>query len=238
VLIWQTDHIVYNQVEPYGYFYGFTFPLAAAGAVLLARRAKSTGHVGSAFLVVWLAACIIFGILQPINVNRINAIFIPLLISIAVALDWLGRRTQWATPALVSILMLAFAAFNLAYHGAAYQQASSLKYRPGLMPAIHFASTMTDGPVCVTDEPGQPYIYVLFSERLAPSTYLGNIAYAPSPDAERRVRSLSRYTFGKQACPLQPLPAYVLVNKEIPPQLGNRYDYEFFGNYVVYYPKR
>jgi len=51
------------------------------------------------------------------------------------------------------------------------------------------------------------------------------------------VRSLLRYTFGKQNCPLQPLPVYVLAVGEVPPQLGRKYEFEFFDNYVVYYPR-
>jgi hypothetical protein len=53
----------------------------------------------------------------------------------------------------------------------------------------------------------------------------------------RQVASYGRYTFGTERCSAGLAYTYVLAADEIPPRLGNRYQYEFFDNYVVYYAK-
>ncbi|HEX8992226.1 MAG TPA: glycosyltransferase family 39 protein [Anaerolineales bacterium] len=236
-VVLQTDDTTYNVLNPYGYFYGITFPLVALGVAVLYQRFRHSQHIGSALVLLLLTGCLLLGVLQPVNVNRINSVFIPLLLLIAAALDWIWQRHRWIRLPSVLILLAAFVAFNAAYHSARYAQVLAAKFRPGLLSAVHFASTVTPGPVCVTDEPGQAYIFVLFSEKLDPKSYLQNIKYVDVATPERFVASMSRYTFGRATCPLRPQPAYVLYKTEMPPQLGNKYAYEFFGNYVVYYLK-
>jgi len=237
LLFSQADGLVYNAYEPYGYFYKVTFPFAVLGAVVLFQKQRLKFKMEESLLLLWLAVSLAFGILQPVNINRLNIIFIPLLLCAAVSLDWLGQQTNLFFVLAIGGLLIGFISFTADYHGEAYRAAASRKFRPGLLPAIQYASTISQGPICVTDEPGHPYIYVLFIERPDPAAYLDSIEYENRAGPSRYVRSLLRYTFGKQNCPLQPLPVYVLAVGEVPPQLGRKYEFEFFDNYVVYYPR-
>ncbi len=237
LLFSQTDGLVYNAYEPYGYFYKVTFPFSVLGAVVLFQNQRLKFKTEESLLLLWLAVSLVFGILQPVNINRLNIIFIPLLICAAVSLDWLGRQTNLFFILAIGGLLIGFLSFTADYHGEAYKAVASRKFRSGLLSAIQYAGSISQGPICVTDELDHPYIYVLFVEKPDPATYLDSIEYENKPGPFRYVRSLLRYTFGKQNCPLQPLPVYVLAVGESPPQLGKKYELEFFDNYVVYYPK-
>ena len=81
LLITQSDGIAYNVVDPFGYFYTITFPLAIIGCGLLIYYCKT--HRAK-LLLSWLATTLISGVIEPVNINRINLIFIPLILCIAV----------------------------------------------------------------------------------------------------------------------------------------------------------
>ena len=238
ILVWQTDGLIYNAFEPFGYFYKVTFPLALLGIVLLFLARKRERAFGQTVLLLWVSACLIFGVLQQVNINRINTIFIPLLLCTALAVDWLAQRWKPLYPLAILGFTGAFAAFTLAYHGAGYRAMIDHKFHDGLMPAIHYASSLTRGPVCVTGKFDQPYIYVLFSEKPDPRQVVATIRYAEPSGDLRTARSLTRYTFGTQNCDISESPVYVLTSDEIPPHMGRKYGFKFFDEFVVYFPQR
>jgi 4-amino-4-deoxy-L-arabinose transferase-like glycosyltransferase len=238
LLFSQTDRLIYNVYDPYGYFYRVTFPFAVLGMILLFYQQRFHFSVEIQFLLFWISACLIFGVLQPVNINRINIIFIPLLLCIALFLDWLGNIVKPAYIIAIVGLFIGFISFNIDYHGPTYMALAADKFRPGLLPAIQYASGISQGPICVTNEPDHPDIYVLFVEQANPEKYLGSIQYnVDIPGPYRYVLSLLRYTFGKQYCPHDRSVTYVLRVGEIHPTFEGKYDYKFFENYVVYNPR-
>ena len=237
LLFTQNDGIIYNAFEPYGYFYAITFPLAILGVVLLVRSLNSQNESKILLLLVWLGAPLFFGAIQPVNINRINIIFIPILICIAVSIAWLKNIFKPIYPISICSFILAFIAFTFDYHGSVYMKMADIKFHTGLLSAIQYADTIANGQICLTSKIDMPYIYVLFAEKPDPASYLNTIQYFDATDPFRQVRSLLRYTFGKQNCSVGTQVVYVLTSDEIPPPLGNRYKYEFFDNFVVYFPK-
>ena len=127
--------------------------------------------------------------------------------------------------------------FNIAYHGPAYRAAIDRTFHKGLLPAIQYASNLTAGPICISDKIDMPYIYVLFEERPDPSKVVSTIQYEHPVNDMFPVRTVTRYTFGTKNCHPETMPVYVLTSDELPPHFGQRYRYELFDNYVVYYPK-
>ena len=238
-LLWsQSDGFVQNTVEPYGYFYGITLPIAVLGMIILANDVGRHRHSWeAALLLAWIAAALILALLLPVNTNQFNVVFIPILISMALAVFWLSLRVPWVLPLSVAALIVAFTGFNLAYHGPAYRQAAGSEFRVGILPALQYASQASPGPICVSAASGQ-YIYVLFLQHLSPTSYLNNMKYDDPLSPTRNVVSLGRYAFGVGNCTGSSIWTYVLSKSDNLPRLGNRYDYKFFDNYVVYYPKQ
>jgi hypothetical protein len=236
LLALQSDGIIYNTVDPYGYFYKLTFPLAITGIVLL-LHVKKIRLNNRMFLLSWLGASIFIGVIQPVNINRLNIAFIPIILTIAYCLIWLNNYYKLVLSVSICMFLTGFIFYTISYHGQAYRQQIDIKFHTGLLPALKFTRGFDDKPICVTDEINMPYIFALFSEQTNPEVYLSTIRYLDSQAPIRQVISYGRYTFGKQNCTGDKMFVYLLDATEIPPHLGNRYDFRFFDNFVVYYPK-
>lgn len=237
LLVLQSDGLLYNGVDPYGYFYKVTFPAILIGFVLLAVGWGFGRRLEGNLLAAWIGASFIVPAFQPVNINRFNIVFIPLLICFALFMDWLSTKGRFFLPLAVGLLLAAFAAFTAAYHSQWYRQQASWKFNAGLLSALGFARSVRAGTVCVGDEITMPYIYALFAERASPAEFLRTVQYEDVKAPFRQVRAFGRYVFGMKNCIEAPSPIYVLRTGETPPRLGNRYEYEFFEQYVVYYPK-
>ena len=234
----ESDGIPYNVVDPFGYFYGVGLALAIAGLIVLVHRLQGNSRFEVLLLLAWIGAASMVAILQAVNINRFNIIFMPLLILGACALDWIQSQHQAAGPATVLVLAAAFLAFSMTYHGEAYRRQADSKFQNGLLPALRYARGVTDGALCVTDKINMPYIYALFTEHTSPAAFQASVKYVDPLQPFQRVASFGRYTFGSRTCTGAEAWTYVLRTDEIPPRLGNRYSYEFFDQFVVYYPAR
>jgi hypothetical protein len=234
----QTDGHVRNTVEPFGYFYTLTFPLAITGIIQLLLPTRRSANLPERLLLLsWLMASLITGILQPVNINRINLIFIPLILCIALPLVWLGDRWRLAQYTVLGVLLVSFGVFHRQYHSDHYRTEANGAFFTGLLPAIAFARQASDihNPICVTGSVNMPYIFVLFKERMNPADYVPNIKYLNPQAPFREVRTLGRYNFGVQYCPPDQKTIYIL-NGEQPPYREINYRISNFGDYKVYVP--
>jgi hypothetical protein len=234
----ESDGILYSVVDPFGYFYRIGLLLAVAGVIVWRVRSGSRLELEPGLLLAWLGAALVIAALQSVNVNRFNIIFLPLLLFGAYGLDWLHSGHPAFLPASIFTLAAAFLAFSVAYHGESYRADAKSKFNQGILGALGFARELDTERVCVTDKVTQPYIYTLFSDPMDPREFALTVQYLDAQDPLRRVGTYGRYTFGSRNCALDSSTAYVLRAEEIPPRFGNRFEYEFFDNFVVYFPRR
>jgi hypothetical protein len=238
LLINQTDGLPQNVVDPFGYFYTITLPLGLIGVWVLGHLLGHADHRWGALLMLsWLGTSISVAILHPVNINRFNIIFIPLIMCMALAVQWLSSRWPWVMTISVTALLLGFAAFLAAYNGMQYRRQANQEFQTGIIPALRLAQSKGNGPICLTLGPGE-YIYALFTDPMNPASYLQTIRYDDPSLPGRTVLSLGRYAFGPKNCTATSQYTYVLAAAETPPRLGNRYEYQFFDSFVVYYPRR
>jgi len=235
-LLWvQVDGHAANAFDPYGYFYKYTLPFAGLGAVLWIPLRKSQNTPERLLLLAWLFVGLLLGILQPGNINRINLAFIPLLFCIAYVLAWIAERSKMGLMIVLSIFLVGFGFFTIAYHGSEYRTVADRDFFPGLLPAIDFASQQGGQSICITDIVNEPYIFVMFSRHLDPAYYLQNITYANPRASSGQVQQLGRYSFGLNNCPQDPGTIYVLSD-ETPPQNNIAYSLHRFDKFIVYIP--
>ena len=234
LLLTKSDSLTYNVVEPYGIFYHLTLVLTIAGLVLVLRRGDLSLELQ--LLLWWLAAAASVGLLNPANINRLNILWIPMLMLGAHALEqaqFLHRAVKWLS---ILGLLAAFVMFNLAYHGAAHRDVANFKFQNGVIPALLRAQQQAPGKICVTDEINMPYIYALLTDPISPAAFQATAKFVDPSEPLRKVASFGRYVFGVSGCRGLEAATYVLRADDTPPRLGNRYSYEFFGNFVVYLP--
>lgn len=82
-----------------------------------------------------------------------------------------------------------------------------------------------------------PYIYVLFVEKPDPASYINTIQYIYNDGPFRQVRSVLRYTFGKENCVDQPDTVYLFRSDDGLPKTGGKYSVEAFNDFRVFVPK-
>lgn len=243
-LLWtQEDSFAWNFVEPYGYFYKITFPLAVLGLLFLLvsfRNAKEN-LFGRWLLLAWIVSSFMIGVIHPVNLTRINLIFIPILLCMVIGLLELNKRIKYITPISLAALFIGFVFFNLAYHGESYQKRASEVFNEGIIPAINYASDNSTSLICITEQTRFAYIYSLFVKRLHPSEYLDQIEWILPPahplDPARTPRALGMFRFNISDCAEEPGAAFVLKLKETPPNPDIKYKVKKFVKYEVYLPK-
>jgi hypothetical protein len=235
-LLWvQVDGHAANAFDPYGYFYKYTLPFAVLGAVLWIPLRKSQITPERLLLLAWLFVGLLLGILQPVNINRINLVFIPLIFCVAYVLVWFSQRSTPGLLIALSIFLVAFGLFTYAYHGSEYRKMAGQNFFPGLLPAIDFASQQGHQAICVTDTVNEPYIFVMFSRHLDPAYYLQNITYTNPHASSGGVQQLGRYTFGLNNCLSAPGEIYILSDETPPGTVA--YRLHSFDSFIVYVPE-
>ncbi|GAB4549506.1 MAG: hypothetical protein Fur002_26660 [Anaerolineales bacterium] len=243
-LLWtQEDAFAWNFVAPFGYFYKMTSAFAALGFLwlILPRKAESNSATERSLLTLWLCAALAIGILHPTNLTRLNLIFTPILFLIAFFIFELNARIKYALPAALAALSIAFVFFLLAYHGAEYRKRAAAAFNEGILPAIEYAREKSPATICFTESTYSLYIYVLFSEKMNPKEYVQSLEWispADPADPARTPRSMGRYRFTLSPCAQDPQAAYILLQKETPPNSNIGYKSKSFGKFQVFVPKR
>jgi hypothetical protein len=235
LLLYQSDGTIWNAVEPFGYMYPFSISLAVIGAVLLIPSSRMNQTPEKLVLLAWLAASLFIGLVQMANINRIQLVFIPLILCIAVFMSWLGKQNRLALAALLMVYLVSFYTFINVYQGDAYQKDANQAFFAGLIPALDQARLEGNQPICVTDQVNMPYIYVLFTEKMDPAIFLKEVKFIDPDKNVGNVYSLGRYTFGIENCSVNPSTVYVL-SSEKPPDNGILYSVKDYIDYHVFSP--
>ena len=235
LLFTQSDGMLWNVADPFGYLYVFSFPLALIGAVLLFTVRNARNATGNLLLLAWLIASLSIGVIQSANINRLNLVFLPIILCTAVCMYWLGQNSKIVLVTLIGIFLFSFIAFNVTYHGSNYKANANVDFYAGLIPALDHARQAGNQPICVTDRVNMPYIFVLFSEKPNPAAFLGTIDYIDPSASFRQVRSMERYYFGLVNCPADPSMIYVLADEKLPDN-GIQYTDTIFTQFHVYSP--
>ncbi|MDP6584490.1 MAG: glycosyltransferase family 39 protein, partial [Anaerolineales bacterium] len=157
LLITQNDDLPWNQIVPYGTMYPFGFFLSFYGVIAATFTAwKKRGAHPIVFLLIWLFAAVVLSTMQPVNINRINIIYIPLVFFMAYGIQNITQRNKLALTSIITVCVLYFGSFTHTYF-TQYPAVIGEKFYEGLGKSISIASQRTSDAVCVTDKANMPY---------------------------------------------------------------------------------
>ena len=214
LLLTQDDGLIWNSFSPFGYFYTITFPLAIIGLFQLVKERNSKKQFEISLLIGWLVSCLLVGALQEVNINRINLIFIPILLCISVCFEYLMRKKRIVFVIVMVCFLMGFSIFEWQYLSRAYTSLAEEPFFSGLLPALDFARQQGSFPICMTNQVNEPFIFTMFSERMKDKLYSDEVINL-NPSAPS-VYSYGRYAFGLKNCPNNSNTIYVLRNESIP----------------------
>jgi hypothetical protein len=237
ILFLHTDDLTYNSLPPFGFLFPGAVVLALVGAFLAAEKFFKNKTLGMGAFGAWLMLAFVLGIIQPPTVHRINILFIPLILCVAFALDWILRDKKFLAIPLALGLGAYSVLFWREYSGEDYRKEIGWGFNQGLIPAIQSVAEYPEKPVCITNEMSMPYIYVQLADFRDPREWLATIRYT-DPDVKFRiVEHMGRYSFGIQNCSLDSETIYILKNDQSLPLDETLFSTQRFGDYVVYFPK-
>jgi hypothetical protein len=241
-LLWtQADAYPWNHVEPFGYFYRYTLPFTVSGLLLtIPTKFNQEYRVERWMIFSWMAASIVIGIMHPVNLTRLNLIFTPILLCIALLLFEGSKRSRGIVPVSAALLLIGFVLFTRAYHGEDYQKRASSVFNEGIIPAIDYATEKGNGAICFTEKTYSAYIYVLFTQKLNPMTYVNQLEWIDPldpVDPARTPRSLNQYRFRIADCMQDEDAIYILTLREMPPNSEIAYKQKKFEKFLVFSPK-
>ncbi|MCQ3937684.1 MAG: hypothetical protein DPW18_11645 [Chloroflexi bacterium] len=241
VLWTQSDAYPWNFVEPFGYFYKYTFPLALGGFLFaLPFKSIEENRVERWLIAAWMLAAFAVGILHPVNLTRFNLVFTPILFCIVLFLLRFERRLPQILPVAVVVFSVGFVFFNRAYHGGEYRRVTSALFNEGVISAIEYAAENSDSLICFTKEHYSLYIYVLLTQKYHPSEYVDDMEWInpeDPADPARTLLALKRFRFKPDDCLSDPRAAYILTLRESPPNSAVEYKEKKFVKFVVHLPK-
>lgn len=232
LLLTQDDGQIWNAIPGYGFMYMFSLPFVVIGVATSAVGIwKAKRYDPACFVMLWLLVGGELALLERVNINRINIVYLPLTYYLAVGILYVGRL-RIVLAAIVAGYAVAFVLFAHAYFVSFPREAGGAFY-VSLREAIEKASDATAGDVCVTGQVNQPYIFVLFQRKFDPNRYLSTVRFEDPKAAIHTVVSFDRYTFGLENCAGRAFGAYVVDREEpLPPEAKN-FTVVTFDRYVV-----
>ena len=192
----QRDWTSWNTLQPYGVYYLISFPFTVLGLVRIWRKRTPLTYILSG----WLASSLLlFVLMNSTNINRVNIIFIPLILLAAIGLDDVMGRSRKKAAVLILVYALFFSCF-LSDYVDQYAGKPHQAFYPDFGEAIQKAVEVADpeATIYLTGEVNMPYIFTLFYTRTPPREFL-ETRVVPRYDVEfQSVTAFGRYVFDIQ----------------------------------------
>ena len=240
----QSDGLPWNYMRNFGLFYPVTLAFFFVGLVenvwqaVRDVRARQLGL--SVFMLVWLLAAFAIGILISVNVNRVNLIFIPIIV---MAAQGVVLAFSYIHPKLIYVplvaYLLSFANFEREYF-TTYKDQIASNFCEGVGDAMDFAQTLVKPGGKIYVDPNVSYPRVLFYGKVDLNSYLSTVRYINFPSAFLYVHEFDRYLFTFDLGRIDGHAIYLLENKDSRLSMFEQQGFSVrnFGKYIVAYPAK
>jgi hypothetical protein len=240
----QSDGLPWNYIRNFGLFYPVTLAFFFIGLVeniwQVVRDVKARKLGFPFFMLAWLLAAFTIGILINVNVNRVNLIFIPIIVmaaqGIIIAFSYIHPKLIYVP--LVAYL-LCFANFEREYF-TIYKDQIANPFCEGIGDAMEFAQLQSKPGDKIYVDPGVSYPRVLFYGKVDLNSYLSTVRYTNFPSAFLYVHEFDRYVFTFDLGNADKQAVYLLENKDSRLSWFEQRGFSVrnFGKYIVAYPAK
>lgn len=192
IVLIQKDGLAFNSSRIAGLYYPFGLFLFAGGifTAIKKRERRSADGYFFAGLIISLFLCFF---IRP-NINRINFIWIFISYFIAVGIYALAGFMGKFALLLPLLLTLSLGVFIQDYMSE-FDGRKPSYYYPGLGAAIEYVSAKNPESVYISGGVNQPYIYLLFYEKMSPWDFNESVSFYDDSAAFCYARSLGNYRF-------------------------------------------
>ncbi|MGC8777845.1 MAG: ArnT family glycosyltransferase, partial [Candidatus Caldatribacteriaceae bacterium] len=194
----QHDGLIWNGIPAYGYLFLFSPPFLFFGILQVLRKKALWSQLHPLFLLgSWFFVAVLLGVVTRVNVNRMNALFLPVIGLIALGISSLREHAKPFFRCLILCYSLFFLSFLYSYFFI-YPAEAGPAFFESFGEAIQYA--LKEAPpqslITITDTVNMPYIFVLFFEKTNPEDFIRSVTYTNPRAPFREVASFGRYRFG------------------------------------------
>ncbi|MCE5188850.1 MAG: glycosyltransferase family 39 protein [Eubacteriales bacterium] len=236
LLVTQSDGYLYNSFPQFGLFYLFSLPFIVYGVLCsiksvfsaLRNRMFSAEALIHSQLLAGLSVCLLIDI---VNINRSNFLYLPLIAFLALGLRqllYLRKKTVFQAVAIAyAASFLAFAGY---YFGDGRKELAD-HYRPGTREALVFANEQSDDTIVCRTESG--YVKVLYYLAIPVEDYR---SIAVFPDTSNKIpTTFGKFQFENPGEAQLQGDVYVLQDEDAQAYLDAGYTVEIFDRMAVAY---
>ena len=188
----QTDGTERNAFPFYGCYYVISMPFMIAGIIHAVKKRTEFDFI---VLLALICSILLFGYYNAPNINRVNAIYMPLILLTSVGLGSLVKSKR-AIAAVALTYVICFAGFNFKYFGKEYRESIGKEFCDGFGDAIDKTVELSQGKSTVNiSSSNMPYIYALFYTQTPPKEFLDTVVYENPGAMFQNVKSFSNFKF-------------------------------------------
>ena len=195
----QSDGLPWNSIRRHGIFYDGTLAFFFVGLGVFIWKAVQDFRQRKAgiavFMLVWLLAGLAIGLLIHVNINRVNLLFLPMIVIAAYGFIYAFSFIHPKTICIaVAAYTLMFASFEREYF-TSYRESIGEIFCEGIEDAMHFAQSKMGENTRMVVDPNTSYPRILFFGKVDLDAYLSTVSYTNFPSAFLYVNSFDRYIF-------------------------------------------
>lgn len=222
VLINQYDQLPWNAIKGIGTTYLFSIVFFIIGIIFsffaniinmisnlnkTCKNNKDTNNINkkiidknkleikySYILKLWLIICILLLFICEPNINRLNIIFIPILLYTALGIYFVIYTTHYKKLIAYLIILLYcifFIIFALKYFEQNWDQ--YFTFEGNLEEAMHYIKSLDKDKIYITNTIKEPYIYLLFYNKESSTEFNNTVEYYNSYVEFRQVKHFNNY---------------------------------------------
>lgn len=238
ILKTQSDGLLWNSIDRFGIFYPITLPFCLLGLAFclwnIYQKSRQKEFAPELLILIQLLAGILLGMLIEVNINRVNCLFLPMILLAAIGWYELCKRIY---PVLIIVPVIIYSVYFInfeKYYFNDYKEQIAYCFNEGLEEAVDYAM-QSSGTINVTS--GANYARVLFYSQEDVDEYISTVQYTNYPSAFLDVQSFGRFCFYYDLNALDPTACYIVDNVNDVAVLQNSgYQTENFGKYYVAVP--
>jgi len=189
----QIDGNSRNSFPFYGCIYVISLPFCIYGIIKTIRTKKPFSIL---LINSFISSMLLFIYYNDPNINRVNAIYMPMIIFTAIGISNLTKEKSQLAAFSISYA-LCFTGFLNQYFSPEYKQQVANEFYTSLDEAILKAENVcNDGEnIYVTARVNMPYIYVLFYTQPSPEEFIDTVVYSNPKAQFQYVSSFGNYIF-------------------------------------------
>lgn len=230
-ILYQADGSGLNTINVGGLFYRFSLPFIVIGFY---KGLKSKNILINLNNILLISSIFIIILILP-NINRINVIWLPLIIYLGYGILEITKHKIIYLKIILLTYILSFNIFTIYYFNNYQKHIGDYTFN-GLLEAIEYSKKLEYKNLYITSSVHQPYIYYLFTYKTNPNYYIKTRNIIDKDAEFQYISNIDNINFYLNSY-LEQDNVYILDNQELKMYNIDEFNTKTFNDYTIIYTK-